>query len=401
MLHPKKCFAVVGSCVVCSVLVVAACTQSLSSLSLPGQEGLEGSKVSEGRLNADRVLEKQTMVYVDLLQYEPGSADLRCYPLGSTVPGSPAWKSRINGPVPLTSDYTKSEYDVLARKGETDYVLSVRISKPSNDPHFSHVEFNLRAVNPKMIDHLAHFPGDPDYHKGEADYPSNDTVEDNRSLIDLNGGDIAVVIRGLEFKNLVNKTNPHTSAWMNVLGSSAWVAFMRDNALNSGRFFAIEGALTGGPVALVDDPPVLGMFESVQVRGDTFDDLSENPTLLDGGDPGNLRVCSEVDAPDSPSTDYALLDYSNIDAVGALAPGRGGFIFVMRDSAFSNKVVVDASVNPGNPPAGGNKIDAPPSGYDGTLIPEIDPALATTNPVTGAPGAHELAVSVFFIHTWD
>jgi len=75
-------------------------------------------------------------------------------------------------------------------------------------------------------------------------------------------------------------------------------------------------------------------------------------------------------------------------------------MFVMRDSAFSNKVVVDPSVNPGTPPAGGNKIGVPPSGYDGLMLPEIDPGVAFSHPQTGAPGVHELAVSVFFIHTW-
>jgi len=407
MIRLSKSVVAMGSFAVCmaSVLLIASCTQSVG-MKLPEPNG--AATISEGRTNAARMLVQGSTFSVDLLQYTGGFGQDRCYPFGDIAQGFVKWPSRLLAPVTITSDFNKSEYDLLAPSvsGETDYVLSVRVVHPTNDPHFTEVEFNFRAVSPFEANHVAG-GSQPHYMVGEAHYTSNDSVPEDRSLIDLAGGDFAIAVIGLEFENLDTHCGPSTKAYMNGLGSTGWLAFMRDNAHLSGRFYAILGGMTGGPVALADtaDPFDDGPYESVQVRGDEFDANSENPTLLQAPPP-EIRLCPPPGPPYFPTEHYALLDLSNLNEVGAPAPGRGGFAFVMRNTAFAvnNKVVIDPSLNPGYPPAGGNKMDAPGSGYDEPALHAaglINNPAAVNNPPTGPQGVHEIGVAVFFIHSWD
>src|SRR5690606_13292887 len=120
------------------------------------------------------------------------------------------------------------------------------------------VEFNFRSINPFAN---GHDPADPNYTFSQAKYPSNDADLPRRSLIDPNGGSVAVLVRGVAFKN---GAPTFTSAIMPT-DESAWLGFMRDNGLNSGRFFALKDARAGGPVALADIPGQEGAYQSVQI----------------------------------------------------------------------------------------------------------------------------------------
>ncbi len=381
---------------IASVVTIASCVQSVD-LKLPALNG--GATVSEGRTNAARMLVQGTTFLVDLVQFTGAGTQDPCYPFGG--PGHAPWKSRLAAPVVVTSDFKKSEYDLLAKSasGETDYVLSVRVAYPRSDPHFTQVEFNFRAVSPFETNHVAG-GSQPHYLVDEAVYTSNDVTPADRSLIDLAGGDYAILVVGLEFEGLAGHCEPSTKAYMNGLGTTGWVAFMRDNAHLSGRFYAIRGAMTGAPRALTDTPPPSddADFLSVQVRGDQFDALSTNPTLL--SDPPPIEICPQA------GDHYAILDLSNRDETLGPEPGRGGFAFVMRNTGFANnnKVVVNPSANPGNPPAAGNKISAPLSGYDEPALHAaglVNHPGASDHSLTGPQGVHEIAISVFFIHTWD
>ncbi|MFH1417539.1 MAG: hypothetical protein ABII12_04535 [Planctomycetota bacterium] len=411
MIRLSKSILAVGTFALClaSVLLIASCAQSIG-MKIPDANG--DAAISEGRANAARMLVQGSTFSVDLLQFTGGPGQDRCYPFGDIVQGFVRWPSRLLAPVTITSDFKKSEYDLLAPSisGETDYVLSVRVAYPRSDPHFTQVEFNFRAVSPFETNHVAG-GSQPHYLKHEADYTSNDVNPADRSLIDLAGGDFAIVVIGLEFENLAGHCGPSTKAYMNGLGSTGWVAFMRDNAHLSGRFYAIRGGLTGAPRALTDTPPPNddGDYQSVQVRGDKFDVNSENPGQLVGSliPPPEIRLCPPPGPPYSPTEHYALLDFSNRDEFAAPLPGRGGFVFVMRNTAFANnnKVVLDPAANPGNPPAGGNKISAPGSGYDEPALHAAGlinhPGATDYSTPPGPQGVHEIAVSVFFIHTWE
>jgi hypothetical protein len=403
------------------VAMLGACKQAdnLATAALPSEEvSADGSAtvasaaaadVSEGRKNAARIILPGSTFLADLLQFDGGPGQHPCYPLGDAVLGFVPWPSRL-APAPfltlVTSNFLQSEYDVLSARGDTEYVLSVRAGFASQfSDQFSQLEFNFRAVNPHETNHVAH--GGGHYLIHEADYPSNDAVVANRSLIDLAGGPIAILIQGLDF-DLIPNPDLDTTAWMNALGPQAWVAFMRDNAYQSGRFYAILGALTGGPVALRDTPPPFddGMFRSVQVRGDTFDANSENPSTLTLVPP-RCDVCPDFTPPPGiPVQPYALFDYGNFDEAGVVTPGRGGFVFVMRPPAFpaGGPVVVDPSAHPGQPPFAfpGNVIAAPGSGYAEAALDAaglIDNPAAVDNLPVGPQGVHELSISVFFIHT--
>jgi len=342
-------------------------------------------KVSQGRINAARALKSSSAVYVDILEHNNlNIAQLRCWPLGNGGAIAP-WDSRFGGPITLSLSALSppipaSEYDRLITIGQTDFVMSIRVAhEPTYPLQFSSVEFNFRAVNP---DGQA-VPG-PHYNVGEADLPSNDPTIVNRSVFEMRHSDIAIVVRGLQFDDGATPIT-NTRAFMNNLGSTAWMLFMRDNALISGRYYALLGAWTGGPVAFLDTPSPAddGFFQSVQVNGDVFDIMSEPPGNMD---PTVPRMCTFT-----PTMPYAFLDISNVDETGAPAGGRGGFILVIRREAFQDGpvdpvgVVVDPSHNPLNPPVPTNIMDAPPSGYDGAA--------------DGPDGVHELSVSVFFIHT--
>jgi hypothetical protein len=405
------------------IVTLGACRQAdnLANVALPSGVSEDGSStgdsavaagISDGRKNAARLIVPGSTFLVDLLQFDGGAGQHACYPLGDAVLGFAKWPSRLHNlpgfPIVVTSNFLQSEYDVLSTKGDTQYVLSVRTGTASQfSGQFSQVEFNFRAVNPFETNHVAH--GGGHYLIHEADYPSNDAVLANRSLIDLAGGPIAILIQGLDFN--IAAPVADTTAWMNALGAQGWVAFMRDNAYQSGRFYAILGALTGGPVALRDTPTPLddGMFRSVQVRGDTFDANSENPGHLTTGTGTNeCDVCPDFTPPPGfPVQPYALFDYGNFDEAGVATPGRGGFVFVMRPPAFppaGGPVVVDPSAHPGQPPFAfpGNVIAAPGSGYAEAALNAaglINHPAAVDNLPVGPQGVHELSISVFFIHT--
>ncbi len=419
MFQRMREIAGIGACLV-GLLALSGCDRAgnfanLEQLAVTGaspQADAVTSKVagvSDGRKNAARMITPGSAFLVDLLQFDGGPGQHRCYPLGDPVLAHAKWPSRLHNlpgfPIVVTSNFLQSEYDWLSTKGDTEYVLSVRVGFPPGDPHFSQVEFNFRAVNPFEANHVA---GGmlPHYMIHEADYPSNDAVVANRSLVNLAGGDIAILIQGLNFAGLPAIPEVDTTAWMNALGPLGWVAFMRDNAYQSGRFYAIMGSLTGGPPALTDTPNPFddGMFRSVQVRGDMFDMFSENPSQLTTPPP-TCHVCPWW-APDTPTQPYALLDYSNFNEAGVPTPGRGGFVFVMRAAAFSNLVVLDPSAHPGESPLAhpGNVIPAPGSGYAEAKLHTagvINHPGAVDNPPIGPTGVHELSISVFFIHTWE
>lgn len=387
-----------------TAIAIAACN------SVPGgpQGSVATTAISSGRQNAARVLSAAGSLTFTLRQQILAVAtQVRCDPLDldSSVPGGAhtAWATKI-GPVTFTPDFP-AEYDILQSTNETDYCLGIRAVEPSGDPNFSAIEFSLRAVNPYKVGHAQGF----DFGFGDADYPSNDDVAVNRSLIDMSGGDVAIEVSSLDFNFSGLPTPSKTKGYMNGLGETAWVLFMRDNCLNSGRFYNINGVSKGGPRALLDTPSPLddGFFQSAQVRGTQFDALSEPFFRMNSNE---SLVCNGVDAPSS----YAFMDKS---APGS--PGPASFLLVIRREAFHtaelggiSRVVVD----PSGPPATVaplDLMDAPNSGYNEGLIPlsVLDP---TTQGATrsnhgtasspgfaasgnGPQGVHEIGFTVFFV----
>lgn len=405
-----------GFCLIAAVILSAACNQvasldsalpsANSALPGPGSSATDSegvTKVSEGRINAARLLEPGSSVAIAILQRD--MADITHSPAFPFGDGGvfTEWDHKFAGFVPITLDIAQppippSEYDLLFQAGETEYVLSMRSPQPAPNPeNFSQIEFDFRAVNPRANGHV---PG-VDYLMGQADFPSNDDVVANRSLIDLNGGDVAIVVRGLTFN--APGTIQNTTAYMNGLGPTAWLAFMRDNGLRSGRFFAIAGAWTGAPQAYADTPSPLddGLFRSVQLNGSVFDNRTEpfvNKATFEFG-------------PGDPQRPYAFMDMSNIGAGGQAQGGCGGFIFLMRRNAFNmapppvlavKGVVVDPSVTPPAEPDAGNLIAAPTSGYDEFAVPAIAPGAWRSDNSGGLiRGVHEISLSVFFVHALE
>jgi hypothetical protein len=442
-------------------IAIAACN-SISNLgSLPDANNptsLSGvQNVSEGRLNAARVLHASNAIYVDILQFTGGlgldPADGvtprprdRCFPLGQSGVFA-EWVSTIGGPVPaLDPDIgasDPSEYDFLTRSatGETDYILSIRSIKPDNLDNFTALEFSFRSVNPLASNHAVYCPPS-DYGLHEADFPSNDDTQLSRSLVDMTGGDVAIVAYGIRFD--VGGIVPSSSAaFMNFLGPNSSLLFMRDNALQSGRFYAIAKAVTGRPGALSEPgaPPSPGFFQSVQVTGPSFDGSTEpfanvsspfgsakpnnvvvsglvlkpRPQMCVGGGPADLDPGVGV-----VPAQYSFADLShvsNVGATGGINGGLGGFVTILRNDAFQDpigvaeNVVLDPSANPGLEPANANQIPPPPSGYfeqapiftDKPACPPTgDPDLDDHSPTgtfNGPPGCHEIGVTVFFIHS--
>ncbi|HVP09718.1 MAG TPA: hypothetical protein VMV94_00865 [Phycisphaerae bacterium] len=437
MLRGVYIFSLCGL-VVC-VAMLCACQQATPVTNAAGADQVSApngststATVSDGRKNAARIIRAGTLFRVALLQMDPAVPIPQhpCLPLGG--PGFARWPSRLPGGVAgfLVGATDVSEYDSLhlSATGDTDYVFSVRAGTASAsppapgdpNPHFSQLEFNFRAVNPFQVPHAW---GDPHYDMHEADYPSNDADDPGaggagdpanvRSLINLNGGPVAIVVNGIDFSNPPASTPTATTAWMNGLGPLGWVAFMRDNSYQSGRFFAIWGAMTGGPVALADTLTPLddGIFESVQVRGDVFDTLSENPHSLTAPPPA-CDVCPALPGGvPTPGRPYALFDYSNLsNGVAPVdAPGLGGFVFVVRPEAFMPAplpdfaVVVDPSANPGQLATahfGNLLVGLPQSGYPEDALDTagiIDHPGAIEGPYADG-GVHELSISVFFMH---
>lgn len=350
--------------------------------------------VSAGRQNAARLIAPATSLHFILLQQNLADPlQFRCDPFG-TGPGNP-WTVLIDTVFVPTVFNQPSEYDWLATIGETDYILGLRVPvEPFFPLQFSQVEFSLRAVNPCANGHVAGL----DYNPTQADYPSNDDFAANRSLIDLNGGDVALIVVGIDFAG----APANTSGYMNFLGPTGWVLFMRDNAFRSGRFYNITGALKGAPPAFYDTNPGVpdttddGFFESVQVNGDNFDALSE-PFGNISGFP-NLLVCAGAPAPGRP---YAFTDLSNRNDVFAPAPGQGGGMLVIRREAFFGAQVVVNPNTAGATPApvlGADLMLAPFSGYNETIIPAINCPDEDDNSFNGPAGVHEIGWSIFFIH---
>ena len=401
-----------------AAMAIAAC-DPVNYLNSNPQGTTPVGELTKGQINASRLIDTAfTMVdpkflYLDVLQFIGLPGETRCDPLG--LNGGVKWQSRLLGPKIFRPDLTlfPSQYDYLCTINETDDVISLRVPEAPLFPlHFSQIEFNLRAVNPFANGHL---PGN-DYALTQADFPSNDDVIGNRRLIVENGGDVAIIVQGIDFVGLGGPTAT-TVATMNFLGPSGWVFFMRDNALQSGRFFNVTGSLKGGPRALEDSPPAgdEGFFESVQVNG-------ENP--FNGGFDGNCEPVGNMNSltfltcAGLPTKHYAFLDRSNrneVDTMGAIDniatpdddPGAGGFLFVIRREAFNSAGVV---VNPDTvgsaptPVAPSDLLLSPPgSGYNELLIPNINGGAAETNHAPGGvpdgvPGVHEIGWSVFFIH---
>ena len=396
-----------GVFLACGLAVIGACTalQNLANntagIPLPDTSGTVGTSISQGRDNASRLINTGVgnFLFFDIRQFTGAGTQTRCNPLGTG--GIDAWPSRIGGPVLLTPNLfnSPSEYDWIARIGETEYCLGLRVPvEPFFPSQFSQVEFSLRAVNPVANGHLLVGPPGNDYFLTQADFPSNDDVAANRSLIDTAGGDVALIVAGIDF--IGGPTS--TVATMNFLGPTGWLVFMRDNAFRSGRFYNITGALKGGPPAFFDTPGTAddGFFESVQVNGDNFDAFSEPfantslfPTALTcaGGAPTVGR-------------NYAFVDLSNLNELFLAGAGQGGGLFIIRREAFFGAgVVVNPNV-PGPAPAPvviGDLIPPPFSGYNETIIPAIvanPPYTETDNSFNGPGGVHEIGWSIFFIH---
>lgn len=378
------------------VLVLGAC-DALRGLSGAASGETQVLAASEGRQNASRLIDTAggKKLRVDVLQYTGAGTQHRCAPLGG--PGIDPWPSRIGGPTIFTPNLFNipSEYDWLATLGDTDYCLALRVPhEPIFPQFFTQIEFSLRAVNPCARGHIAGNDYFMTPQGSQADYPSNDDIVANRSLFDLNGGDVAVIVTGINFQ--FNPTN--TTASMNFLGPTGWLVFLRDNAYRSGRFFNITGALKGGPPAFFDTPGTHddGAFESVQVNGDHFDANSE-PFGNVTAHPHPL-TCAGF-----PTKSYAFLDLSNVDEHFVASPGEGGFAFVIRKDAFFGKgVVVNPNV-PGPLPAPVTAGDilpiVPSSGYNEHVIPDITCPAPSDNTGLGVPGVHELGWSVFFVHS--
>lgn len=415
MTRKSKLFAAFGA-FVGGAIGIAACDGlgNLGNLGNNGPLSLGDPGLSEGRKNAARVIDnvvapgnlKEVIVYIaQALDPLPGNMS-RCRPFGGGgfVPW-PIIAARVFRPIQSSPPNGPSEYDFIQLiTPDNDIILGLRVPNEPNFPlQFSQVEFNLRSVSPYANGHLPgqnydYFPGPPAI--GHADYPSNDLtppLSRSRSLFDRTGGDVIVWVQGLDFVGSPGTTN----AYMNTLGPTGWVLFMRDNAYRSGRFYNITGALKGAPRAFADtpDPADDGFFESVQVNGDNFDSFSESQGNLD---PVALTFCGVP----NPARPYAFLDRSNFSETStdpfapAAGPGQGGFMLLIHREAFNGaQVVVNPNV-PGPLPApvqAGDLFGPPPSGYDSTLLPAINP-IAQHGKVDGPAGVHELGISVFFIH---
>lgn len=388
-----KLLSILGVAVV-GAWLLAACN------TMPGVEGTGGEALvvasSQGRQNAARLIDVAggKKLTFDVVQFTGAGTQDRCDPLG--FGGHHPWPSRIGGAKTFVPNLANSpsEYDWVGSLGETDYCLAMRVPhEPFFPLNFSQVEFSLRAVNPRAWGHL---PGQDFFvtaNGGQADYPSNDDTPAYRSLIDLSGGDVAIVVAGLDFVG----GPQNTMATMNFLGPTGWLAFMRDNAYQSGRFFNIIGALKGAPRAFADTPSMAddGAFESVQVNGDNFDANTEhfsNTTPLP-----TPTVCAGL-----PTKSYAFLDMSNRNEFLANGPGQGGFMFVIRKEAFLGAGVVVNPNTPGDLPApvtAGDLIQPPLSGYDEPSIPAIIGPDEDDNSQNGPGGVHEIGWSVFFVHS--
>lgn len=370
----------------------------------------QAQQLSEGRLVAARRLLNTTPVYVDILQRSNPLLMNACDPLGVTQ-GSIPWASTIGGPAPFLPNWN-FEYDRISAKGDTDYIVAIRAAIGANPSQFSQIELNVRAVNPRSNGHVA----GTNYTANQALLPSNDNVAANRSLFDMNGGDVAVVVQGLTFDTGAPLGFSHAEE--NFLGPTGWLFFLRDNAYPAGgRFYAIAGGLKGAPPAAVTPyyvnplgppAPAPGLTQSVQLNGIQFDILSE--PLANTSEVFGL-VCQAAPPPGNPTPGkpYGFVDRSNRNELGIGGPanaGRGGYMFVIRREAFHDManvrpIVVNPAAAPPAFPLPADLAGPFPSGYNEFVIPPplINPPPLNNNTGNGPPGVHELAVSVFFTHT--
>ncbi len=376
----------------------AACN-TLQNLGATGGTPLAPSgadaEISQGRKNAALTINTNPG---NLLRFEIRQQNLadplqsRCDPFGA-VPANNPWDVVTGGVFTPQFFNLPMEYDFVGLIGETGYALALRVPvEPFLPAFFTQIEFSLRAVNPCANGHApAPLIG---YLPTQADFPSNDDLAARRSLINLAGGDVALVAYGINFN--FNPTS--TTATMNFLGPTGWLVFMRDNAFRSGRFYNISGALKGAPPAFFDTPSPNddGFFESVQVNGDNFDQLSE-PFGNTSGVP-TLQTCLGVPTLGSR---YAFVDLSNHDENLLPSPGEGGGVFVIRREAFQGAALVVNPNVPGPAPApvgAGDVIPPLPSGYNEPAIINITCPNETDNSFNGPPGVHEIGWSIFFIH---
>jgi len=402
--------------VACAVLVAGAIAlAACNGLAGLGNQTVDSTAlgppgVTKGRDNAARTIDngpgKEVQVYLAQCPEPLPPGFSRCLPFGGV--GILPWPVvAVRSFVPFESSPPNgpSEYDWIQTISFDDEIcLGMRTPVEPNFPlQFTQVEFSLRCVSPWAYGHTIigppgqdylYFPGPPP--AGQADYPSNDPNINSRSLFDRAGGDIIIWVQGLDFSGPPSTTN----AYMNTLGPTGWVLFMRDNAFRSGRFYNIIGALKGAPRAFADTPNPAddGFFESVQVNGDNFDAFSEPSGNID---PVALSFCGIP----NPARPYAFLDRSNLSEgpdpfAPRAGPGQGGFMLLIHREAFVGaQVVVNPNV-PGPLPApvlAGDLFGPPPSGYDSNPLPAIDPGDRRSR-VDGPAGIHELGFSVFFIH---
>lgn len=376
--------AVIGAC---STLSTVGSGGALAPVTDAGTAG-----VSIGRQNAARLIAPATPLRFALLQQDlTDPFQVRCDPRG-VMGGNNPWDTLIDVTFVPSVFNQPSEYDWLVTIGETDYILGLRVPvEPFFPLQFSQVEFSLRAVNPCANGHLV----GNDYQPSQADFPSNDDFAANRSLIDLAGGDVALLVAGIKFVG----APASTSGYMNFLGPTGWVLFLRDNAFRSGRFYNITGALKGAPPAFADTPSLAddGFFESVQVSGDNFDAFSE-PFANVSGFPDTFP-CAGAPTFGRP---YSFIDLSNRNEALGIGAGQGGGLLVIRREAFLGAQVVVNPNTPGATPApvlGGDLILAPLSGYNELIIPAINcPANESDNSFNGPAGVHEIGWSIFFTH---
>lgn len=355
---------------------------------LEGQQAVDTEvKISEARMNAARVLNNTGSIVVDILQQTANPPGQNASdPFG--VAGGTRWPSRLGGaavlPLAALTPVPLNEYDLVGRSpsGQTARVLSLRVPTTSTtDQEGTVVEFNFRAINPFAN---GHDPADPNYTLGQAKYPSNDPDLASRSLIDPMGGSIAVVVFGVPFKDALAT---HTAAVMPTT-DTAWLGFMRDNGLNSGRFYMLGAARSGGPVALADILGMEGDYESVQINGADFGPACDVSTTYANGWPIFPG-----------SKPYAFADYSNLEVSGRAVGGLGGFVFVFRPMAFSGMPVVNDPAQPLMAP--GNLVPPPLSGYDEMTLGAFTGNTTFHAPLRkadGPPGVHELSLAVYFWH---
>jgi len=365
--------------------------------------------VSEGRLNAAKAISPGTNVVVDILQRDvtDPKQDVN-WPLGDGTTSKIRWTSVFGGPVTITPSFTQFQYDLVLQRGETDYVVGINIPTPDADPDMTQVDFSFAAVNPFVTGHTR----GNGYTGAEAMFPSNDDAVANRSLIDLNGGDVAIVVYGLKFAS----TTYREASWWGV-DKNAWLMYMRDNGYPSGKFLLLAGAMGNGPSA--DDDPSNPYDSvrtpSVQVNGEY---VSMGMLIPPAGAIG-MATWPYVNLNANPmysgyATPYVVADLSNVDATGAVSQGAGGFVLVTRPMAWgqsmftggpsgaSGLIVPDPSTYTG-------VLDAtsiaflPFSGYNEMKYSRIDGGANETNnsgtsPTANKGGVHCIGVSMLFQH---